>query len=474
MHIHILGIGGTFMAGIARLAQQLGHQVTGCDNPLYPPMSTQLDNLGIEVMTGYGVEQLALQPDEFIVGNAISRGNPLLEAIMNQRLAYRSGPEWLADEVLKDRWVLAVSGTHGKTTTTSMLAYVLQQANLAPGYLIGGLAQDFQHSADLGQTPFFVIEADEYDSAFFDKRAKFMHYRPRTLIINNLEFDHADIYDDLAAIQKQFSHLLRTVPSEGLVITPYQDQAIAPVREKAAWTPQQTVAINQTGAINNVVINKSDATLLANLLVEDGSAFQVLQQGEVVADVQWSQLGLHNVANALVALLAAQHVGVPLHTGGQILSGFAGVKRRLEKIAEGRGMILYDDFAHHPTAIATTLAGLKAQLTAKQRIIAILEPRSYTMRVGVHADTLQHSVRDAALVYWSQPASQRAMADWSMSHLHQPELNRWVMTSVEAIVANVKQEARDGDRIVIMSNGGFEDIYHRLADALGLAWCAAQ
>ncbi len=464
MHIHILGIGGTFMAGIARLAQQLGHKVTGCDNPLYPPMSTQLDNLGIEVKTGYGVEQLALQPDEFIVGNAISRGNPLLEAIMNHRLAYRSGPEWLADEVLKDRWVLAVSGTHGKTTTTSMLAYVLQQANLAPGYLIGGIAQDFQHSADLGQTPFFVIEADEYDSAFFDKRAKFMHYRPRTLIINNLEFDHADIYDDLAAIQKQFSHLLRTVPSEGLVITPYRDQAIEPVRAKAAWTPQQTVAINK------VAMDKSDATLSANLLVEDGSAFQVLQQGQVVADVQWSQLGLHNVANALVTLLAAQHVGVPLHTGAQLLSGFAGVKRRLEKIAEGRGMILYDDFAHHPTAIATTLAGLKAQLTPQQRIIAILEPRSYTMRAGVHADTLQDSVRDAALVCWSQPAS----AGWSMSHLHQPELNRWVMTSVEAIVANVKQEARDGDRIVIMSNGGFEDIYHRLADALGLAWCADQ
>ena len=457
MHIHILGIGGTFMAGIARLALQLGHKVTGCDNPLYPPMSTQLDSLGISVTTGYDPAQLALQPDEFIVGNAISRGNPLLEAIMNQRLPYRSGPEWLADEVLKDRWVLAVSGTHGKTTTTSMLAYVLQQADLAPGYLIGGIAQDFAHSADLGQSPFFVIEADEYDSAFFDKRAKFMHYRPRTLIINNLEFDHADIYDNLAAIQKQFSHLLRTVPSEGLLITPFADAAIEPVREKASWTPQQTVAINN-----------ENASLSANLLVQDGSHFQVLQQGKAVAQVQWSQLGLHNVANALVTLLAAQHVGVPIATGAQLLSGFAGVKRRMEKIAHGRDIVLYDDFAHHPTAIATTLAGLKAQLTPNQRIIAILEPRSYTMRAGVHSDTLQDSVRDAALVCWSQPAN----AGWSMQHLHQPELNRFVMTSVEAIVEKVKQHAQAGDRIVVMSNGGFEDIYHRLADALALTWCA--
>jgi UDP-N-acetylmuramate: L-alanyl-gamma-D-glutamyl-meso-diaminopimelate ligase len=459
MHIHILGIGGTFMAGIARLAQQLGHRVTGCDHPLYPPMSTQLENLGIEVITGYDAAQLKnLHADEFIVGNAISRGNQLLEAIMNARLPYRSGPEWLADEVLKDRWVLAVSGTHGKTTTTSMLAYVLQQANLAPGYLIGGIAQDFEHSADLGQSPFFVIEADEYDSAFFDKRAKFMHYRPRTLIINNLEFDHADIYDNLAAIQKQFSHLLRTVPGEGLVITPYQDAAIEPVREKAQWTPQQTVAIDN-----------ASATLAANLLTDDGSHFQVMQQGKAVAQVKWSQLGLHNVANALVTLLAAQHVGVSLNMGAQLLSGFAGVKRRLEKIAEGRGMILYDDFAHHPTAIATTLAGLKAQLSARQRIIAILEPRSYTMRAGVHADTLQDSVADAALVFWSQPAN----AGWSMAHLHQPELQRWVMPSVAEIVDQVKQLAHDGDRIVIMSNGGFDDIYHRLADALDLTWCAA-
>jgi UDP-N-acetylmuramate: L-alanyl-gamma-D-glutamyl-meso-diaminopimelate ligase len=459
MHIHILGIGGTFMAGIARLALQLGHQVTGCDNPLYPPMSTQLEQLGIQVTTGYDPAQLALQPDEFIVGNAISRGNPLLEAIMNQRLPYRSGPEWLADEVLKDRWVLAVSGTHGKTTTTSMLAYVLQQANLAPGYLIGGIAQDFTHSADLGQTPFFVIEADEYDSAFFDKRAKFMHYRPRTLIINNLEFDHADIYDNLAAIQKQFSHLLRTVPSEGLVITPFADAAIEPVRAKVSWTPQQTVAIDN-----------SAASLSANLLAEDGSQFEVLQQGKVVGQLKWSQLGLHNVANALVTLLAAQHVGVPLASGAQLLSGFAGVKRRMEKIAYGRDMILYDDFAHHPTAIATTLAGLKAQLTPKQRIIVILEPRSYTMRAGVHADTLQDSVRDAALVCWSQPAN----AGWSMAHLHQPERHRFVMTSVADIVEKVKQQAQAGDRIVVMSNGGFEDIYHRLADALALTWCADQ
>lgn len=457
MHLHILGIGGTFMAGIARLAQQLGHQVTGCDHPLYPPMSTQLDNLGISVTTGYDPAQLALQPDEFIIGNAISRGNPLLEAILNQRLPYRSGPEWLADEVLKDRWVLAVSGTHGKTTTTSMLAYVLQQANLSPGYLIGGIAQDFTHSADVGQTPFFVIEADEYDSAFFDKRAKFMHYRPRTLIINNLEFDHADIYDNLDAIQKQFTHLLRTVPSEGLLITPLGDSVIEAVREKASWTPQHTVAIDDPAA-----------SLSGHLLAQDGSEFQVLQHGQVVAQLQWSQLGLHNVANALVTLLAAQHVGVPLATGAQLLSGFAGVKRRLEKIAQGGDIILYDDFAHHPTAIATTLAGLKAQLKPQQRIIAILEPRSYTMRAGVHTDTLQQSVADADLVYWSQPAN----AGWSMAHLHEPALHRLVMTSVSAIVEHVKQQAQAGDRILVMSNGSFEDIYHQLADALALTWCA--
>lgn len=458
MHIHILGIGGTFMAGIARLAQQLGHRVTGSDHPLYPPMSTQLESLGIEITVGYDTDPKHINADEYIVGNAISRGNPFLEAIMNLRLAYRSGPEWLADEVLHSRWVLAVSGTHGKTTTTSILAYLLQQAGLAPGYLIGGIAQDFSHSADLGQTPFFVIEADEYDSAFFDKRAKFMHYRPRTLIINNLEFDHADIYADLAAIQTQFAHLLRTVPSEGLVITPVDSQAIAPVCQKSPWTGKKTVGIDQPGA-----------DLSARLLSADGSQFELMVAGQVVASVKWSLLGQHNVANALVALLAAQHVGVPLAAAATCLSDFAGVKRRLEKIAEGQGIVIYDDFAHHPTAIATTLSGLKAQLTDQQRIIAVLEPRSYTMRTGVHADTLQDSVKVADMVFWSQPAN----AGWSMQHLQQPEINRFVCFSVAEIIERIAAVVRAGDRIVIMSNGGFDDIYHRLTQALGLDNCAS-
>lgn len=405
MHIHVLGICGTFMGSLAVLAKELGHRVTGSDANVYPPMSTQLQAQGIELMQGYDPAHLEPAPDLVVIGNALSRGNPAVEHVLNKGLPYVSGPQWLADHVLQGRWVLAVAGTHGKTTTTSMLAWVLEHAGMSPGFLIGGVPQNFGVSARLGGTPFFVVEADEYDSAFFDKRSKFVHYRPRTAILNNLEFDHADIFPDLAAIERQFHHLVRTVPGEGLIIRPSAEKALERVLGMGCWTPVQT-----TG---------EGGQWQARLLAEDGSRFEVLFDGIVQGEVDWPLTGLHNVANALASLAAARHVGVVPSQGAAALSEFRNVKRRMEKVAEVRGVTLYDDFAHHPTAIATTLDGLRKQVGADTQVIAIVEPRSNSMKLGAHRDGLPDSVRQADQVLWYAPpnlgwdlaATARAMRD---------------------------------------------------------------
>lgn len=389
MHIHVLGICGTFMGSLAVLAKELGHRVTGSDANVYPPMSTQLQAQGIELMQGYDPAHLEPAPDLVVIGNALSRGNPAVEHVLNKGLPYVSGPQWLADHVLQGRWVLAVAGTHGKTTTTSMLAWVLEHAGMSPGFLIGGVPQNFGVSARLGGTPFFVVEADEYDSAFFDKRSKFVHYRPRTAILNNLEFDHADIFPDLAAIERQFHHLVRTVPGEGLIIRPSAEKALERVLGMGCWTPVQT-----TG---------EGGQWQARLLAEDGSRFEVLFDGIVQGEVDWPLTGLHNVANALASLAAARHVGVMPSQGAAALSEFRNVKRRMEKVAEVRGVTLYDDFAHHPTAIATTLDGLRKQVGADTQVIAIVEPRSNSMKLGAHRDGLPDSVRQADQVLWYAP-----------------------------------------------------------------------
>ncbi len=367
MHIHILGICGTFMGSLAVLAKEAGHRVTGSDANVYPPMSTQLEAQGIELTQGYDPAQLDPAPDLVVIGNALSRGNPAVEYVLDQGLPYVSGPQWLAEHVLQGRWVLAVAGTHGKTTTTSMLAWVLEHAGMSPGFLIGGVPQNFGISARLGGTPFFVVEADEYDSAFFDKRSKFVHYRPRTTILNNLEYDHADIFPDLAAIERQFHHLVRTIPSSGLIIHPIAETALVRVLQMGCWTPVQT-----TGA---------GGQWQARLLAEDGSRFEVRFDGEVQGTVNWELTGQHNVANALATLAAARHVGVVPAMGVAALSEFRSVKRRMEKVAEVRGVTVYDDFAHHPTAIATTLQGLRARVGG-ERIIAVIEPRSNSMKLG--------------------------------------------------------------------------------------------
>ena len=388
MHIHILGICGTFMGSLALLAKELGHRVTGSDANVYPPMSTQLQEQGIELMQGYHPEHLQPGPDLVVVGNALSRGNPAVEYMLDRGLPYVSGPQWLAEHVLQGRWVLAVAGTHGKTTTSSMLAWILEYAGMQPGFLIGGVPQNFGLSARLGQTDFFVVEADEYDSAFFDKRSKFVHYRSRTTVLNNLEFDHADIFPDLAAIELQFHHLLRTVPSSGLVIYPAQEQALQRVIAKGCWTPVQT-----TGP---------DGQWQAHLLKDDGSDFSVSLDGVEQGRVQWSLTGLHNVANALAALAAARHVGVTAEHGAQALGEFQNVKRRMQKLAQVAGVTVYDDFAQHPTAIASTLDGLRKQV-GTQRIIAVIEPRSNSMKLGAHREGLAPSTVDADYVFWYAP-----------------------------------------------------------------------
>lgn len=449
MHLHILGICGTFMGSLAVLAKALGHRVTGSDANVYPPMSTQLQEQGIELLQGYDPAHLEPAPDLVIIGNAMSRGNLAVEYVLNQGLPYTSGPQWLADQVLQGRWVLAVAGTHGKTSSSSMLAWVLEQAGMSPGFLIGGVPQNFGVSARLGDTPFFVIEADEYDSAFFDKRSKFVHYRPRTAILNNLEFDHADIFDDLAAIERQFHHLMRTIPSTGLIIHPAQDQALQRVIEKGCWTPVQT-----TGA---------GGQWQAQLLSADGSHFKVLLDDIEQGTVHWALTGQHNVANALAVLAAARHVGVTAAQGCAALSTFINAKRRMEKVAEAAGISIFDDFAHHPTAIATTLDGLRQRVGIDTQIIAIIEPRSNSMKLGAHRDGLAESAAQADLVIWYAPDT----LGWDLAACVAGAPNpTQVCTSLEAIIETTKAQAKPGCQVVIMSNGGFGGLHGKLAQAL--------
>ncbi|MAD27473.1 MAG: UDP-N-acetylmuramate:L-alanyl-gamma-D-glutamyl-meso-diaminopimelate ligase [Pseudomonadales bacterium] len=448
MHLHILGICGTFMGSLALLARELGHQVSGSDANVYPPMSTQLSEQGIALQEGYRPEHLQPAPDMVIVGNAMARGNPAVEYMLDQGMPYMSGPEWLARHVLQDRWVLAVAGPHGKTSTSSLLAWLLEDAGMSPGFLIGGVPQNFGISARLGGTPFFVVEADEYDSAFFDKRSKFVHYRPRTAVLNNLEFDHADIFPDLAAIERQFHHLVRTVPATGLIIHPAQDEALQRVIKMGCWTPCQT-----TGEGGN---------WQARLLSDDGSRFEVWLDGELQGVAEWQQTGQHSVANALSALAAARHVGVTPAQGIASLGGFRNAKRRMEKLAEINGISVYDDFAHHPTAIATTLAGIRAQI-GDAPLIAVIEPRSNTMRLGSHMAALPASVCDASQVFWYQPAG----LDWSLeSVVADSPVPAQVASDLDAIVEQVVAAATPQTRVVVMSNGGFGGIHQRLIQAL--------
>jgi len=446
MHIHILGICGTFMGGLALLARELGMTVSGSDANVYPPMSDQLAAAGIAVSEGYEPAHLQPEPDLVVMGNAMTRGNAAVEYVLNKGLPYISGPQWLSQHVLQGRWVLAVSGTHGKTTTSSLLAWILEHAGMSPGFLIGGVPDNFGETARLGKTPFFVIEADEYDTAFFDKRSKFVHYLPRTLVINNLEFDHADIFDDLAAIQKQFHHLVRTVPTEGLIISP-QEKPIEHVFSMGCWTPRQTLG------------NASDWQ--AKLLKNDGSEFEVSFAANT-GTVNWSMLGQHNVNNALAAIAAAHHVGVTVEHACEALSEFAGVKRRLELKGEVDDIRVYDDFAHHPTAIATTIAGLRAKI-GNRKLVAVLEPRSNTMKMGVHQDALAQSLIQADRVLLLQDSDLK----WSLKQVID-ELGGHVSVfdSIDTIVKTLQTEAQQGDEIVVMSNGGFGGIHQRILDAL--------
>ena len=448
MHIHILGICGTFMGSLAVLAKELGHRVTGSDANVYPPMSTQLEAQGIELTQGYDAAQLQPAPDLVVIGNALSRGNPAVEYVLNQGLPYVSGPQWLADHVLQGRWVLAVAGTHGKTSSSSMLAWVLEHAGMSPGFLVGGVPQNFGISARLGGTPFFVVEADEYDSAFFDKRSKFVHYRPRTAILNNLEFDHADIFPDLAAIERQFHHLVRTIPGDGLIIHPRGESALQRVIAMGCWTPVQT-----TG---------EGGQWQARLLSADGSRFEVSFEGKTAGVVDWQLTGQHNVANALAVLAAARHVGVVPELGIAALCSFINAKRRMEKVAEVNGVTIFDDFAHHPTAIATTLDGLRKRI-GDAKLIAIVEPRSNSMKLGAHRDGLPESVAQADSVYWYAPPN----LGWDLAAtVASSRVPTQVCDSLEAIIKGVKAEAAPGTQVGVMSNGGFGGLHGKLAKAL--------
>ncbi len=449
MHIHILGICGTFMGGLALIARQLGFEVTGSDENVYPPMSTQLEEQGIRLMSGYRAENVDTNPDVVIIGNAMSRGNAEVEAVLNKGLRYVSGPQWLAEQVLHNKWVLAVAGTHGKTTTTSMLAWILEHQGFNPGFLIGGIPLNFGISARLGESDFFVIEADEYDSAFFDKRSKFVHYRPRTAILNNLEYDHADIFPDLDAIKKQFHHLVRTIPSQGLIISPKNESNINDVLAMGCWTPVQHTSIH------------GDADWDAELLKADGSQFAVSFNGEKQGVVDWSLTGCHNVYNALSAISAAHHVGVFAVDAIAALNRFKNVKRRMEVIAEINGITIYDDFAHHPTAIQTTLDGLRKQV-GDQRIIAIVEPRSNTMRLGVHTETLAKSLAQADVAIIYQPPA----LGWDLAELQNYAANIEIYPTLDDIIAYIKAIACTGDHLVLMSNGSFGGIYQKLQQAL--------
>ncbi len=449
MHIHILGICGTFMGSLAQLAKSAGHKVSGCDANVYPPMSTQLEQAGITLTEGFDPQQLQPAPDLIVVGNALSRGNPCVEYMLDQQLAYISGPQWLGENLLRNKHVLAVSGTHGKTSTSSMLAKILDAAGLDPGFLIGGVPQDFGVSARLSDSEYFVVEADEYDSAFFDKRSKFVHYFSNTLIINNLEFDHADIFDNLAAIQKQFHHAVRTVPSTGTVIYPAADANIAAVIEQGCWSEQ-------------CAFGSQSSDWQYRLITEDGSSFEVVY-GDQITEINWQQTGLHNVLNGMSAIIAAHQVGVSLEQCCKGLSDFVGVKRRMEVIYQDRSITVYDDFAHHPTAIKSTIEGLRAKV-GQDKITAVIEPRSATMKLGIHKDTLSASVSAADQVYWYQNPA----IDWDINAVASAcSVPAAATADIDQLLNLVAQGVSADSHIVIMSNGGFEGFHDRLIERLG-------
>lgn len=474
MHIHILGICGTFMGSLALLARDLGHTVTGSDANVYPPMSTQLENAGVEIMQGYAASHLQPAPDLVIVGNAMKRGIEAVEYMLNERIPYTSGPQFLAEQVLQYRHVLAVAGTHGKTTTTTMLAWILHYAGIDAGFLIGGvplvdtpderLKKAFAHSSYLGSDKtadhegYFVIEADEYDSAFFDKRSKFVHYRPTTAILNNLEYDHADIFPNLAAIQTQFHHMVRMIPSNGKIIMPADTESLEETLKKGCWTPIWRTALASTNP---------HADWQAKLVKQDGSQYEVMFDGHK-GQVNWQMSGLHSVNNGLVAIAAAYNVGVSVAQACEALSNFAGIKRRMELVGtidnHGKQIEVYDDFAHHPTAIETTLDGAKKRFAdnPNRKIWAVIEPRSNTMKLGTHQGLLAPSASIADQVIWYQPAN----LDWSVADAIGNAANQQVMTSTDAIIEHIAAHIGDDDAVIVMSNGGFEGIHGRLVKAL--------
>jgi UDP-N-acetylmuramate: L-alanyl-gamma-D-glutamyl-meso-diaminopimelate ligase len=463
MHIHILGICGTFMGGIAAIARQAGHRVTGCDANVYPPMSTQLQAQGIELIEGFSPDQLLqfeTMPDLFVIGNVVSRGNPLMEAILNQGLPYISGPQWLGEQVLYTRHVLAVAGTHGKTTTSAMLTWILEFNGYKPGYLIGGVPLNFTVSAHLGEGQYFVIEADEYDTAFFDKRSKFVHYRPRTALLNNLEFDHADIFADLTAIETQFHHLVRTVPSDGLLVVNGEEPALERVVTRGAWAPVERFG---QAAINEW-----------SLIVQESDGFIVKKSGTEVATVKWAPdsgvMGRHNQLNALAAMAAANHIGISPENSARALATFKNVKRRLEIIGVANNITVYDDFAHHPTAITTTVDGLRRRV-GKARILAVLEPRSNTMKLGVMKAQLPVSLEAADNIFAYGASTGKESLGWDLNEVLAP-LNRLSSSraksfdDLNALVAAVAKEAKPGDHILVMSNGGFGGVHQKILKAL--------
>jgi UDP-N-acetylmuramate: L-alanyl-gamma-D-glutamyl-meso-diaminopimelate ligase len=454
MRLHILGICGTFMGGLAAIARAAGYSVTGSDRNVYPPMSTQLEELGIALTEGFGAEQLTPAPDLVVVGNVMTRGQPVVEALLESRLPYVSGPEWLARAVLRDRWVLAVAGTHGKTTTASLLAWILAHAGHNPGFLIGGVPENFGASARLAGKPFFVIEADEYDTAFFDKRAKFVHYHPRTLILNNLEYDHADIYPDVAAIQRQFHHLVRTVPGSGRILWNAADALLQQTLSMGCWTPLEGFARE---ARPQALWSARPASG-----TDDYSRFEVLEGGRPCGTVQWGLIGAHNMDNALGAIAAARHAGVQVPQALAALEGFQGVARRMQLRGEVAGVRVYDDFAHHPTAITTTIDGLRRRVGAA-RILAVLEPRSHTMRMGVHRDTLPTALAGADEVWLHAPAD----LGWDTREvLGALGARGHASADVDALARELARAARPGDQVLIMSNGGFGGLHDKLLTEL--------
>ena len=456
MHIHILGICGTFMGGLAVLAKEAGHKVTGCDANVYPPMSTQLEAQGIELIQGFGAEQTQLKPDLYVIGNVVSRGNPLIEEILNRSLPYMSGPQWIGEHILRDKWVLAVAGTHGKTTTSAMLAWILEDAGYSPGFLIGGVPMTFGISARLqgaNASDYFVIEADEYDTAFFDKRSKFVHYHAKTAVMNNLEYDHADIFPDIGAIETQFHHLVRTVPGIGRLIVNGDEASLGRVMKRGVWSEAET--FGASSAVNWTMKEHQDG----NFDVEFG--------GAPVGSVQWGLTGQHNRLNALAAIAAARHVGVPVAQACASLARFESVKRRMEVRGVVKGVTVYDDFAHHPTAIATTVGGLRQKIgrgDGAGRILAVLEPRSNTMKLGAMKDALPGSLREADLVFGF--GSQQALG-WSLADALKPLGSiAHSFDQIDFLVQAILDAARPGDHILVMSNGGFGGVHQKLLEAL--------